>query len=75
MVELNNELIFHDEYGMPSMYVCTEKESDRIVLTRRQCCGMKLSMATDGEGDYWEFCLKCKKEYKRKTGFSQAHSN
>ena len=66
MIELNNELVFHDKYGMPNMWICTEKEPDRIVLTRRKCCGMELSVETDGEGSFWEFCLKCGKEFKER---------
>ena len=64
MVELNNELVFHDKHGMPNMWICNERQPDKIVLTKRKCCDKELSIATDGEGGYWEFCLKCKKEYK-----------
>ncbi len=67
MVELDNELVFHDEHGMPNMWVCVEKEPDKIVLKRRiKCgdCGNLLGIATDNDMSYWEFCLKCGKEYK-----------
>ena len=77
MVELDNELLFHDRHGMPSMWICTEKASDRIVLTRRKCCGAELGIETDGEGGFWECCLKCGKEFKERldtVGNSQKES-
>ena len=77
MVELDNELLFHDRHGMPSMWVCTERASDRIVLTRRKCCGVELGIETDCEGGFWEFCLKCGKEFKERldtVGNSQKES-
>ena len=77
MVELNNELVFHDRYGMPNMWICTERTPDKIVLTRRKCCGMELGVETDEEGGLWEFCLKCGKEFKERldtVGNSQKES-
>lgn len=68
LVELHHELVFHDKHGMPNMWVCIEKEPDRIVLKRRmKCeCGGTLGIETDGDGDYWEFCLKCNKKFRER---------
>ncbi len=66
LVELNNELVFHDEFGMPNMWICTERKPGKIVLTRRKCCEMELGIETDGKGGFWEFCLKCGKDFRER---------
>ncbi len=66
VMELNHQVVFHDDYGMPNLWHCVERTPDKIVLMRRdKCehCGGGIGISTEN-GEYWEYCLVCKKEFK-----------
>lgn len=65
-MELNDKMIFMDRYQMPSIFTCVEKTDSKIVLYRHEKCHCDgdLGIQTDGQGNFWEFCLVCKKEFR-----------